>query len=30
MSFGASPTTRRATLTGHGGWAARLETLEKP
>ncbi len=25
ISFGATPGTRRATLTGHGGWAARLE-----
>jgi tRNA threonylcarbamoyladenosine biosynthesis protein TsaE len=30
ITFGASPSTRRATLTGHGGWADRLETLEKP
>jgi tRNA threonylcarbamoyladenosine biosynthesis protein TsaE len=30
ITFGTSPSTRRATLTGHGAWAARLETLENP
>ena len=30
ISFGASPNARRATLTGHGGWATRLDPLEKP
>jgi tRNA threonylcarbamoyladenosine biosynthesis protein TsaE len=30
ITFGTSPSTRRATLTGHGTWAARLETLENP
>jgi tRNA threonylcarbamoyladenosine biosynthesis protein TsaE len=30
ISFGTTPGARRATLTGHGGWAGRLETLEKP
>ena len=30
ISFGAASGARRAALTGHGGWAARLKTLEKP
>jgi tRNA threonylcarbamoyladenosine biosynthesis protein TsaE len=30
ISFGAASGARRAALTGHGGWADRLKTLEKP
>jgi tRNA threonylcarbamoyladenosine biosynthesis protein TsaE len=30
ISFGPTPETRRISLTGHGGWAARLAPLEKP
>ncbi|UEM05343.1 tRNA (adenosine(37)-N6)-threonylcarbamoyltransferase complex ATPase subunit type 1 TsaE [Skermanella rosea] len=30
LSFGPEATARRATLTGHGGWADRLGSLEQP
>jgi tRNA threonylcarbamoyladenosine biosynthesis protein TsaE len=30
ISFGPTPESRSATLTGHGGWATRLAPLENP
>jgi tRNA threonylcarbamoyladenosine biosynthesis protein TsaE len=30
ISFGTTSGSRRATLTGHGGWVDRLEPLEQP
>jgi tRNA threonylcarbamoyladenosine biosynthesis protein TsaE len=30
ISFGATPGARRASLTGYGAWADRLEPLERP
>lgn len=30
LTFGATPTARRAVLTGHGAWASRLAAMEMP